>query len=95
MVLTILICSPYSSMVSGNKPLTEQHSESEIQDKETELGDPWLDISLFERVDSGQDRVRVTAITSSLPYLDSWQRKTGSIDRQAPASNGEKLVHND
>ena len=59
------------------------------------FANPWTDASLLERVDSGQDEVWVTVITSSLAHLDSWQRKTGSIDRQAPPGPGESMSQSD
>ena len=58
-------------------------------------GGPWIDESLFARASNGQDTIRITAITSSIPHLDSWQRKIGAIERQAPANAGEILVQRD
>ena len=50
-----------------------------------------MDASLLSKADSGQDLLWVTAITNSLAHLDSWQRKTGSIERQAPPGPGESM----
>ena len=54
-----------------------------------------MDESLTMRGASGQERVWVTAITHSLGHLDSWQRHTGSLERQAPPGPGECLEAND
>ena len=94
-VLLILISAPYSPTVTGHQTPKDQFLEPEFQQESPDLGTPWLDNSLSERVQSGQDKIRVTAITSSIQDLDVWQRKTGSIDRQAPPANGERLVQND
>ena len=68
----------------------EKTSEQNLQ-----LLNPWFDDSLSERLASGQERVWVTVITSSLGSLDTWQRKVGEIEPQAPAGPGENLVHHD
>ena len=74
-------------------------SSEEINSLESNLAlpfsNPWIDDSLLSRVDSGQEMVWVTTITSSLAHLDSWQRKTGSIERQAPPGPGETMSHSD
>jgi len=56
---------------------------------------PWIDHSLSLRVSSGQDRVRVTIITSSLADLDAWQSTSGLKEKQAPADQGERLLQVD
>ena len=53
---------------------------------------PWVESSLWERVDSGADQVRVTAITRSLGTLNQWQHDNGAIEGQKPAKGGESLV---
>ena len=52
-------------------------------------GNPWIEDSLFSRVESGDDRVRVTVITWSLAELNYWQLQNNASDKQAEASNGE------
>ena len=52
-------------------------------------GNPWIEDSLFSRVESGDDRVRVTVITWSLAELHYWQLQNNASDKQAEASNGE------
>ena len=78
---------------------TEAHSIVETKaltlDATPFFANPWIDASLLERVDSGQEEVWVTAITGSLEHLDSWQRKTGSIERQAPPGPGEAMLQSD
>ena len=54
---------------------------------------PWIDHSLSLRVESGQERVRVTVITTSLQDLDSWQSLHGSKEKQAPADQGEVMIN--
>ncbi|MCS5530062.1 MAG: hypothetical protein NZ732_04940, partial [Candidatus Poseidoniales archaeon] len=53
---------------------------------------PWVESSLWERVDSGVDQVRVTAITRSLGTLNQWQHDNGAIEEQKPAKSGESLI---
>ena len=92
----ILVSSPYSSFVSGSKVREDAQignlNQSTVEERG---GNPWVDSSLIVREASGQDSLRITAITHSLPHLDSWQRKTGSIEAQAPASKGEVMIQND
>ena len=94
LVLALLISSSLSSFTSyalsdnGSSPGEIINLESNL---EYPFSNPWIDASLLSRADSGQDLVWVTAITSSLAHLDSWQRKTGSIERQAPAGPGESM----
>ena len=80
-------------------PNNEQspYYEEVIEEQMTPLGggNPWMDESLTMRGASGQERVWVTAITRSLGHLDSWQRHTGSLERQAPPGPGEFLEAND
>ena len=52
-------------------------------------GNPWIEDSLFSRVELGDDRVRVTVITWSLAELNYWQLQNNASDKQAEASNGE------
>ena len=56
-----------------------------------ELGNPWLEPTLEERVAFGVEKVRVTVITWSLAELDDWQYKIGAKEEQAPAKGGQIL----
>ena len=97
-VLAIMLASPLSSFASESDT-REDDLLPNTDATETEAilvsGKPWIDNSLIERDQSGQEIVRVTAITHSLAHLDHWQRRTGSIERQAPAGPGEEMVHHD
>ena len=70
-------------------------ANSSDQSPELGSGIPWIDESLSERASSGQDSLWVTAITRSLGDLDTWQRKVGAMERQAPSGPGEKFLHHD
>ena len=50
---------------------------------------------MIDRAESGQEKIRVTAITASLGHLDTWQRQMGAIERQAPPGPGEHLSQHD
>ena len=62
-----------------------------VQPAVPELGNPWLEPSLEERIAFGADQVRVTVITWSLAELDDWQYKVGAKEEQAPAKGGQIL----
>ena len=70
-------------------------ANSSDQSPELGSGIPWIDESLSERASSGQESLWVTAITRSLGDLDTWQRKVGAMERQAPSGPGEKFLHHD
>ena len=53
---------------------------------------PWIESSLFDRIDSGNEDVRVTVITRSLSVLNQWQYNHGAIEEQKPANSGESIV---
>ena len=53
---------------------------------------PWIDSSIYDRIYSGSTEVRITAITWSIKNLNDWQQKNNIFEKQAPASEGEKLV---
>ena len=97
-VAMLLLASNSSSYASESQTEnTEEWSENSEKPIEQKLGplNTWLDDSLSERILSGQERVWVTVITSSLGHLDTWQRKVGEVESQAPAGPGEMLVHHD
>ena len=53
---------------------------------------PWIESRLFDRIDSGNEDVRVTVITRSLSVLNQWQYNHGAIEEQKPANSGESIV---
>ena len=58
-------------------------------------GSPWVESSLWGRIDEGAEEVRVTVITRSLQTLNEWQHANGAFEEQKPAKNGETLVADD
>ena len=52
-------------------------------------GNPWIEDSLFSRINSGEEEIRVTVITWSLAELNHWQLQNNALDEQAGAKNGE------
>ena len=94
--MVLLLASSLSSLAHGATP--NNNDIFEILENETEaraIQNPWVEQSLIDRSETGQKNIRVTAITSSLGHLDSWQRQIGAIDRQAPAGPGERFTHHE
>ena len=58
-------------------------------------GSPWIESSLWERIDEDAVEIRVTVITRSLQTLNEWQHANGAFEEQKPAKNGETLVADD
>ncbi len=97
-VLALLMMSSSLSLIlmserSSNSDIIEDLSFS-ISPEEDPLsfpspGNPWIEDSLFSRIDSGEDRLRVTVITWSLAELNFWQLQNNALDNQAKARNGE------
>ena len=87
---------PLSASVASEEIFTQPDS-APFDDSINDIspGSPWLDRSLTDKHLSNQEKLRITAITSSLDHLDNWQRKVGAIDRQAPSGPGESLVRGD
>ncbi len=52
-------------------------------------GNPWIEESINNRIESGQEEIRVTVITWSLAELNYWQLKNNALDKQAEPKNGE------
>ena len=97
-VLALLISSSLTSVASyasSDNGSSSEETRTLESNSALSFSNPWVDASLLTRVESGQESVWVTAITSSLAHLDSWQRKTGSIERQAPPGPGELMTQND
>ena len=95
--MVLLLASSLSSLAYGATP-DDNNGISEISEKEPkvqEIHNPWIEQSLIDRFETGQKNIRVTAITSSLGHLDTWQRQIGAIDRQAPAGPGERFSHHE
>ena len=53
---------------------------------------PWVEPSLWERVNSGQGNLRITVITYSLRELNHWQNQHNQLEEQVIAFDGQKLV---
>jgi subtilisin family serine protease len=56
---------------------------------------PWIEETLWQRIEAGQVRLRVTVITKSLVELGLWQFEHGQNEKQTPAGLGETLVATD
>ena len=56
---------------------------------------PWIEETLWQRIEAGQVRLRVTVITKSLRELGLWQFEHGQNEKQTPAGLGETLVATD
>ena len=56
---------------------------------------PWIDSSIYDRINSGDTEVRITVITWSIKNLNDWQQKNNIFEKQEPASDGEQLVFNE
>ena len=72
--MVLLLSSSLSSFAYGATP-ENNNDFTEISENESEVRatpNPWVEQSLIERSENGQDRIRVTAITGSLGHLDSW-----------------------
>ena len=95
--MVLLLSSSLSSLAHGATPdnNNEISEISENSPKVPAIQNPWIEQSLIDRSETGQKNIRVTAITSSLGHLDTWQRQIGAIDRQAPAGPGERLSHHE
>ena len=97
-VFALLLSSSLPSIasdgLSNNAPFSGK-TDLPSTDEVLPFANPWIDDSLQQRVDSGQERVWVTAITRSLGHLDTWQRQVGAIERQAPPGPGESMTQYD
>ena len=97
-VLALLLSSSLPSIASDGLPKKAPlPGETDLPptDEVLPFTNPWIDHSLQQRADSGQERVWVTAITRSLGHLDTWQRQVGAIERQAPPGPGESMTQHD
>ena len=94
--IVLLLSSSLSFLAHGDTPDNDETSHFEDNPSgEKGYTNPWVEQSLIERYATGQKNIRVTAITSSLGHLDTWQRQIGAVDRQAPAGPGETFRHNE
>ena len=99
LVLLLLLSSLSVGMVSADFSQARNPSIIDADDggnseysQDFQSGSPWVESSLWERVDSGAKQVRVTVITRSLAMLNQWQHDNDAIEEQKPAKNGESLV---
>ena len=74
---------------------SEQSDRSQSSEAVFTNPNPWVEPSLWERVYSGQEEVRVTVISHSLRELNAWQHRYGQIETQSAAFNGQQLVVTD
>ena len=99
LVLLLLLSSLSVGMVSADFSQARNPSIVDADDggnseysQDFQSGSPWVESSLWERVDSGAKQVRVTVITRSLAMLNQWQHDNDAIEEQKPAKSGESLV---
>ena len=99
LVLLLLLSSLSVGMVSADFSQARNPSIIDADDggnseysQDFQSGSPWVESSLWERVDSGAKQVRVTVITRSLAMLNQWQHDNDAIEEQKPAKSGESLV---
>ena len=95
--IALLLSSSLSSLAFGATPNNNNEIPETLENAPESQANhnPWVEQSLIDRSETGQSKVRVTAITNSLGYLDTWQRQIGAIDRQAPAGPGERFSHHE
>ena len=97
-VLALLMMTSSLSLILVSEPnsnydVSEETTFTVLSDKNVSSfpspGNPWVEDSLFYRINSGEDKVRVTVITWSLAELNHWQLQNNAFDQQAGAKNGE------
>ena len=94
-----MLTSPASAIVSESDSQTgtpnniDYFPANSLSEQSIEgMTSPWIESSIFERIDSGSDKVRVTVISRSLAILNQWQYDNGAIEEQEPANPGESMV---
>ena len=102
MVLLMLLSSLSAGLASAGISISHNPSiidaDAQQPTETTEditSGSPWVDSSLWKRIDEGAAEVRITVITRSLQTLNEWQHANGAFEEQKPAMNGETLVADD
>ena len=102
MVLLMLLSSLSAGLASAGISISHNPSiidaDAQQPTEATEditSGSPWVDSSLWKRIDEGASEVRITVITRSLQTLNEWQHANGAFEEQKPAMNGETLVADD
>ena len=102
MVLLMLLSSLSTGLASAgisighNPSIIDADAQQSSEATETfTSGSPWIESSLWERIDEDAVEIRVTVITRSLQTLNEWQHANGAFEEQKPAKNGETLVADD
>ena len=95
-MVLLLVCCPLSSIASNasneNKQIFVNSNEPLLEKNQIPVTNPWIDSSIYQRINSGDSEVRITAITWSIKNLNDWQQKYNIFERQAPASD-LSLIH--
>lgn len=98
-MVALIVCCPLSTIASvGNYEDNNIILEVLTNDIEENLileTNPWVDSSIYDRINAGSANVRITAITYSIKNLNDWQYINNVYEKQKPASNGEKMVFNE
>ena len=103
LVMLMLTSMMSFGIVGGQNPQTIDYSveipeTGEISQVSRDVlvnPNPWIEPSLWQRVYSGQEEIRVTVISHSLRELNVWQHKHGQIETQTSAFDGQQLVVTD
>ena len=84
--------NPQNMGSSGENP---EIGETSQDSKDILVNPNLIEPSLWQRVYSGQEEIRVTVISHSLRELNAWQHKHGQIETQTAAFDGQQLVVTD
>ncbi|HIH80632.1 MAG TPA: S8 family serine peptidase, partial [Candidatus Thalassarchaeaceae archaeon] len=57
--------------------------------------EPWVEPSIWQRIENGQESLRVTVITHSIRELGLWQFEHEQLETQEKAQSGERLIATD
>ncbi|RJU84862.1 MAG: hypothetical protein DWB93_00340, partial [Candidatus Poseidoniales archaeon] len=98
-MVALIVCCPLSSFSSlmndeGNE-ITLNVLTNDVVENLIPETNPWIDSGIYDRINSGNTKVRVTAITWSIKNLNDWQQKNNIFEKQEPAAEGEKLIFNE
>ena len=98
-MVALIVCCPLSSIASvmndeGDEIILNVSTNDIVQTLIPETN-PWIDSSIYNRINSGDTEVRITVITWSIKNLNDWQQKNNIFEKQEPASDGEQLVFNE
>ena len=98
-MVALIVCCPLSSIASVMNDESDEIilnvSTNDVVQALIPETNPWVDSSIYNRINSGDTEVRITVITWSIKNLNDWQQKNNIFEKQEPASDGEQLVFNE